>query len=505
MTILVCGASGLVGTELCSILSSKNIRFVGTYNSNKLDGENMIKLDFLNLTEIEQTILQYNITSCVFLVVQRITDICENDWNATKTTNIEMVNNTAFICTKLGIKFIHLSTDYVFDGASQPNFPDSQLNPLQNYGISKLISEFKVQSHKGNYCIIRTPVLYGEKCKIHENAVTLIAKNVMDLRENIPPKKEDHYSIRRPLHIYDLSLFILQAIENDYRGIYHFYNPHNKFTKYEMCVKIAKILNVSSKNVVANSSTKLDCIASRPYDTMLSDSKYNINCLEFVDFDLSIRRYFDKYCHYGKLNKDCFVMIDLDGTIINSTAAHYSAYQSALTELGFSFIDVPEWTRIVSTCHINNYFASLYDAETIVKIKSLKKQYMKSQTIEYTKNSDLFLQYLIDNNIKFVIVTNTDQETVDIIKSSLPLLKNVENWVTRDDYENAKPSGDSYRLAMTKYYSNEKYIIGIEDSIVGYNALKTVTDRIYIYCEDSHMFLEKDCYLFNNFANILYK
>lgn len=499
MTILVCGASGLVGTELCSILESKNIRFIGTYNSNKLDGDNMIQLNFLDLTEVEQTILKYSITTCVFLVVQRITDICENDWNATKTTNIEMVNNASFICSKLGVKFIHLSTDYVFDGTSQPNFPDSQLNPLQNYGISKLMSELKVQSHKGDYCIIRTPVLYGEKCKIHENAVTLIAKNVMDLRENIPPKKEDHYSIRRPLHIYDLSLFILQTIDRDYRGIYHFYNPHNKFTKYEMCIKIAEILNVPTTNVIANSSVKLDCIASRPYDTMLDDSKYNINEFEFVDFDVSVQRYFNKYRHYGKLNHDCFLMIDLDGTIINSSYAHYNSYHLALKDFGFPFIDFHEWKRITSNCHINNYLTSLYDAETIMNIKTLKKQYMKSQHIEYTKNSNLFLQHLMDNNIQFVIVTNTDAETVEIIKSSLPLLKNVKNWVTRDDYENAKPSGDSYRFAMKKYYSNEKYIIGIEDSIVGYNALKTVTDRIYIYCEE---FLEKDCYLFNNFVNI---
>lgn len=95
-----------------------------------------------------------------------------------------MVYNTSYICNKLNIKFIHISTDYVFDGLSQPNYPESVKNPLQNYGISKLISEYRVINNCNNYVIIRTPVLYSKLSKIHDNAVTLIGKNLMNLKEN---------------------------------------------------------------------------------------------------------------------------------------------------------------------------------------------------------------------------------------------------------------------------------------------------------------------------------
>ena len=51
MTILICGASGLVGKELACLLDQQNIKFVGTYNSNKIDKPNMFKIDFKNSLE----------------------------------------------------------------------------------------------------------------------------------------------------------------------------------------------------------------------------------------------------------------------------------------------------------------------------------------------------------------------------------------------------------------------------------------------------------------------
>lgn len=501
MTVLVCGASGLVGKELCSILTSQNIDFIGTYNLNKIVAENMININFLNISEIENTINKWNITICIFLIVQRITDICETNWDSIKKINIDMVNNTAFICAKLNIKFIHLSTDYVFDGTIQPNFPNSITNPLQNYGISKLISELKVQSHKGNYCIIRTPVLYSERCKMHENAVALIAKKIMDLRET--KVKEDNFCIRRPLHVYDLSMFIIRAMQNDYKGIYHFFNPYNKLTKYEIGVKIAKLLNISDQKIIPNNESNTNNIANRPYDTMLNDNQYDIYDCCFTDFNNSLERYFKIYSHI-KINKNCFVLIDLDGTIINSSYAHYSSYKKVFSELNEPFMEFLNWKSIISNGNINDYLFERFPEDSdISKIKANKKKHMEQQSIDFTKNSDKFLQHLIDNSINFAIVTNTDLETVDIFKRKLPLLNKVQNWITRNDYINAKPSSDSYKLAIEKYYLQENYIIGIEDTMVGLSALTHITNKIYIFCDNGNEFYENDCYIFNDYMQLL--
>ena len=192
--ILICGASGLVGKELCNLLDNKHAKYIGTYNKNQINKPNMYQIDFSNPIIVEEFLTNHEITCCIFCIVERLTDVCENKWNEIKKTNIDLVHITSYLCNKLNIKFIHLSTDYVFDGSIQPNVPDSSKNPLQNYGISKLISEYRVIKNCKKYCIIRTPVLYSELSKINDNAVTLIGKNIMDLRNNKKTSKKFYIS-----------------------------------------------------------------------------------------------------------------------------------------------------------------------------------------------------------------------------------------------------------------------------------------------------------------------
>lgn len=503
--ILVCGASGLVGKEFCKYLSSNNIPFIGTYNKNKLSDSNMYRVDFNNASLLEDFLLTNKVTCCVFCIVERLTDKCENSWNEIKITNIDLVHNTSYLCAKLKIKFIHLSTDYVFDGLNQPNYPDSPKNPLQNYGISKLISEFRVLKNckDSGYCIIRTPVLYSPLSKIHDNAVCLIGKNLMDLRCD---KKyyEDNYSIRRPLYIADLCPFIYHCITKE-SGVYHFYNPYRKFTKYQMCVTIAKYLQIDSSHIIANNNA-INSIAPRPYDTQLVDDKFDIHSYTFTDFQYSIEECFKKFKHPNMSceNKDDIIyFIDLDGTLIDSSEAHYNAYKKTFAHINYSFISFDEWNQIILNDHIDNYLNKNFNKHLIDEIKKQKFNYLADEEIRFTKNSDRFLKYLINNDFHFCIITNTNRATVELFKTKLPLLGEVKNWICRDDCTQPKPSSECYELAKQKYYTNEKYIVGIEDSYTGYLSLKNVTDIIYCY-NNENLFKENDCFLFNDFAQIMH-
>jgi dTDP-4-dehydrorhamnose reductase len=501
--ILICGASGLVGKEMCRLLDNKKIDYIGTYNTNRIEKPNMYQVDFSNPKIVEEFLVSYKITCCIFSIVERLLDKCENNWNEIKKTNIDLVHITSYLCNKLNIKFIHLSTDYVFDGSRQPNFPDSLKNPLQNYGISKLISEYRVLTNCKNYCIVRTPVLYSELSKIHDNAVCLIGKNVMDVRKN-KIFKEDNYSIRRPLYIEDLCKFIYDCLDEKYNGIYHFYNPNNKYTKYEICQKIGKLLDINTDNIIQN-NTKSEGLAPRPYDTQLQDDKINILDYSFTNFDESIEKCFKKFKH-PKINiqnkNDIFVLIDMDGTIIDSNIAHYNAYNKVFEKYNKIFLTTKQWNDIILNDNIDNYLRTTFNENIFHIIKKEKQLKLLHQDISFTKNSDKFIQFLIQNEINFCMVTNTNKETVNIFKEKLPLLNEIKQWIYRDDYKLSKPSSECYQLAIQKFHKNEKYIIGMEDSMVGYEALKSLTDIIYIY-DNEYIFKKEDCYLFDDFSLFL--
>jgi len=497
--ILICGASGLVGRELCSYFDDNCINYIGTYNHNIINKPNFIKINFSSIQDIEAAILKFKINYCVFLVVQRLTDQCENDWNNTKIVNIDYVNNTSYVCNKNDVKFIHLSTDYVFDGNTQPNYPQDLNNPLQNYGISKLISEYKVRSNCNNFCIIRTPVLYSNYSFLKDNAITLIAKNIMDLR--LITKSEDNYSLRRPLFIRDLCPFILDTITNNYIGIYHFYNPYNCLTKYEICSKISKYLNLDMSLIVPLNDIPKG-IASRPYDTMLKDNKYDVEKYNFTDFDESIQYCFEKF-KIPVLADDIAILIDLDGTIIDSSLAHYNSYKKVIESKNKIFFSFDIWETITSNGNINDYLFDNFSNEEIDQIKKEKIIEFSKQPICFTNNCEEFLQSLINKNINICIVTNTNYNTIEIIKNKLPLLNKINNWIARDDYSNPKPSSECFEMAIKKYGLDNKKIIGIEDTNIGFKSLKKVTDIIFLYSNNlSEKFENYDCYIFNDYKQL---
>ena len=508
MTILICGASGLVGKEMSLLLKEKEIPFIGTYHSNKMEGSNMFRINFLNESEVAGFLKDQSVTVCVFCIVERLVDVCENEWNRIKDTNIQMVHITSYLCNQMGIQFIHLSTDYVFDGLQVPNYPDSIVNPLQNYGISKLISEHRVLRNCKDRCIIiRTPVLYSALSKLTDNAVTLIGKNCMDLRSEVC-HKEDHYCIRRPLYIPDLCQFIYDCCmdSSSYSGIYHFYNPYHQFTKYEISGMISDILGVPHR-IAANTGFSGSLISPRPYDTQLADLRVMIHNYSFTDFEISLKACFERFELPCFESSSIFFMIDLDGTLIDSSMAHYRAYLSVYNSFEgikncSEFISFSEWTSIVNNNGVDDYLQEVFGEDVIKEIKARKFEALKKEPISFIGNSDLFLECLINNGFNFCIVTNTGRKTVELFQEKLPLLKNVSRIICREDYLVGKPDPECYQLAKDCFYKSEDYIIGFEDSLAGYRAVSSVTPLVFIY-NSMEIFKKENCYLFNDYKDLL--
>jgi S-adenosylmethionine synthetase len=500
MTILITGASGLLGRCLVRCCKESSLPFVGTYHTRKID--NFIKVDFNSEENIKKNLLDNNIKICINCIVQRQVDVCESDWKETKSVNIDMVDNLSRVCNQLNIYLIHISTDYVFDGKIPPFSPDSPANPLQNYGISKLISEKRVINNMKNHTIIRVPVLYSDDIEnLSENAVTIIGKKVLNQVENT---SEDNYSIRRPVFIPDFCYFILSFVNTPRTGIFHYYNSLDKTTKYKTAQLIGKILNKSTSHI--KPITEFSNMASRPYDTELHDDKYDVTLYNKVNLDEGIKRCFSKWIHpvITKSTKDdsIFLMLDLDGTILDTDGLHYEAYKKALKHFNIT-LEREMFDYLINNSSIDNYIKDLN--LNYSEVKKMKFENMLSYTnINFMPGAEDFLKYIIENDINFVIVTNTSDAIIQHYKQCLPILNRIKNWICREDYSNPKPDSECYTLALQKYYKNEKYKLGFENTINGFSSIKNLVDCVYFITTPQFInftqIKKEDVYLISSFS-----
>ena len=180
------------------------------------------------------------------------------------------------------------------------------------------------------------------------------------------------------------------------------------------------------------------------------------------------------------INKEnTFILLDLDGTLLDTDYMHYEGYRDALKEYSINLL----WDDFEESINIGTIESLINSFRLKKEYKSIKEtklqNMLKYKDIKFIDGAEDFLNKLIDNSCNFVIVTNTSKTLVEHFKKCLPFLNKITNWITREDYSEPKPNNESYKLAISRFYNNEKYIIGFENTINGYNAIKTVTNKNY--------------------------
>ena len=124
-------------------------------------------------------------------------------------------------CARLRIPVVHVSTDYVFDGAiNRPYREDDRTCPLQVYGESKLAGERRVFEEHPDALVIRTSTLFGLAPRARPNYVDAILGQALQFRAisvvELP--------IASPTFAPDLAAGILALVEAEATGLFHLTN-----------------------------------------------------------------------------------------------------------------------------------------------------------------------------------------------------------------------------------------------------------------------------------------
>lgn len=162
MKILLLGAQGQLGWEL-----HRSLAPLGTLiTAGRVPNCHSYTLDLADLHALKTLIEDLKPQLIVNAAAYTAVDQAESEANLAHRINAEAPGVIAESVRRLGVPFIHYSTDYVFNGKGQEPYKESDAtDPLNVYGHSKRSGELAIESQGGFYFIFRTSWVYGLRGK----------------------------------------------------------------------------------------------------------------------------------------------------------------------------------------------------------------------------------------------------------------------------------------------------------------------------------------------------
>ncbi|HEB7537101.1 TPA: dTDP-4-dehydrorhamnose reductase [Campylobacter coli] len=257
--MLVIGKNGQLASEIRYFCKNKyNFIFKGKEELNLQNEEKLYKI-----------IQEDNIKTIINCAAYTAVDLAEKEIEKASILNYECVEILAKLVKQHDLKFIHTSTDYVFDGKTNiPYKENDTTNPLSVYGKTKLKGEQVIMEiAPRNAIIIRTSWLYSS-----------YGKNFVKTMQNLGRQREGlgvvFDQIGTPTYARDLAeviVNILPAIQNEKPEIYH-YSNEGVASWYDFAKEIMKLSQLDC-NIKPIESKDFPTLAPRPYYSVLNKQK----------------------------------------------------------------------------------------------------------------------------------------------------------------------------------------------------------------------------------------
>lgn len=258
--VLIIGASGQLGRGLTKVYrkSKGEVHLQLTYNSTPVEGG--VRIDVTDPTLLEDFILKHRPDVIINASAYTDVDGCEVNKNFAFLINSEAVRHMIRASRVVGAYFVHVSTDYVFDGEKGLYKEEDTPSPINYYGLSKLLGEAYALSYDDSL-VVRTSGVFGYKA----NFPSLVLKNLKEGKE-VYAWKDYFYS---PIHADLLGEAIARLTEMRKTGIIHV--GGERVSRFELALKVAEKIGVD-KGLV-KPSTPQNTKAKRPKDSSLDVGK----------------------------------------------------------------------------------------------------------------------------------------------------------------------------------------------------------------------------------------
>lgn len=244
---MVLGAEGQTGRELCNLIEDP----IKVTHSN-----GQIKVEYASGGALSKVIHEYSPGVIINTVALTNVDKCETDMKMAYRLNATAVKEIVKASQHTGSKLVHISTDYVFDG-KMGNYGESDIpNPLNFYGLSKLLGDCYADIMEDSL-IVRTSGVYGYS-KNFPRFVYDSLKNGKEINAF-----QGYYS---PIHAFNLAKAIISLISMNHKGIINI--AGERISRYDLSVRISKHFNLPG--TIREIPNPENLKATRPFDSSLN-------------------------------------------------------------------------------------------------------------------------------------------------------------------------------------------------------------------------------------------
>lgn len=272
MKIFITGVSGQLGYDLMKELLKRGCECYGSdIRENSYGFDNYICSDITDKEDIQSAITKVRPDAVIHCAAWTAVDAAEDEKNKAlvKKINTDGTRYIAEICSKLNIKMMYISTDYVFNGKGvNPWNPDcKEFAPQNYYGETKLNGELAVSNLLFKYFIVRIAWVFGNNGNnFVKTMLNLADKGFKEL--NIVDDQ-----IGTPTYTHDLARLLADMIMTDKYGYYHATNEGGYISWADFAEEIFKQARKDVKVVRVTTEEYGGSKAKRPLNSRLDKIK----------------------------------------------------------------------------------------------------------------------------------------------------------------------------------------------------------------------------------------
>jgi dTDP-4-dehydrorhamnose reductase len=265
--ILVTGASGLLGLNI-AMQAAKEFDVYGVAHNNPVQSPDfaMHSADLLTPGTIKQIFAQTQPHWAIHCAALTDLDACETNPRLAEELNADLPGRMAEEAARNRVRFVHISTDAVFDGKKGSYVEKNTTNPLSIYARTKLAGEQAVAAANPDAIVARVN-FYGWSLSGQRSLGEFFFNNLRDGNQ-VKGFADVFFS---PLLVNDLAQIILRMLETKLSGLYHVFSS-DAISKCDFGVAIAERFGFDTNLISPISVEESGLIVARsPNLSMLTD------------------------------------------------------------------------------------------------------------------------------------------------------------------------------------------------------------------------------------------